>query len=129
MKRQGISIRGALAVLMLAAAGTAFGQAAQQMRKDVLAEVKAKFAMDRDHVMAEMPELTALFKRFGEPNQAGTAETPRLVWIVRVPGDSLGNCLRIDTRKFNKNTPGLEFKVLTGKCEMYQREKLKVFEG
>lgn len=120
---------GVAACSLLLVAGGAWAQAAQQMRSEVLKEAKAKFAFDRDHVMAEMPELTAHFKRFGEPNQAGTAESPRLVWIVRVPGDTLGNCLRIDARKYNKNTPGLEFKVLTGKCEMYQREKLKVFEG
>lgn len=120
---------GVLACMLMATAGGAWAQAAQQMRSEVLKDVKAKFAFDRDHVMAEMPELTAHLKRFGEPNSAGTSESPRMVWIVRVPGDTLGNCLRIDARKYNKNTPGLEFKVLTGKCEMYQREKLKVFEG
>lgn len=118
-----------VAALLAATTPGAHAQAAQQMRMDVLKEVKAAYAFDRDHVMAEMPELTAHFKRFGEPNQAGTAESPRIVWVVRIPGDTLGNCLRIDARKYNKNTPGLEFKVLTGKCDMYQREKLKVVDG
>jgi len=127
MRATTIQVAGAL--LLSVAAGAAGAQAVQQMRSEVLKDVKAKFAFDRDHVMAELPELTAHFKRFGEPNQAGTAESPRLVWIVRVPGDTLGNCLRIDARKYNKNTPGLEFKVLSGKCDMYLREKLKVFEG
>lgn len=103
-------------------------QQAMAMRTEVLNFLKGKFQLhDGKHLMAEIPQLeAAMAPRYGKPNQAGTSESPRVVWILRVPGDALGNCLRVDARKYNRNDAGLETKLLTGKCEMYQREKLTV---
>jgi hypothetical protein len=117
----------ALSFTLLAPA-QAQAQQAMAMRTEVLNFLKSKFELhDGKHLMAEIPQLeAAMAPRYGKPNQAGTSESPRVVWILRVPGDTLGNCLRVDARKYNKNDPGLETKLLTGKCEMYQREKLTV---
>jgi hypothetical protein len=106
---------------------SAHAQAVQAMRQEVLDHLKSRFSFDGRQLGAEMPELTQhMAARWGQPNRSGTAETPRLVWILRVPGDPLGNCVRFDALKFNKNNPGLEAKVLTGKCATYEREKLSI---
>ena len=116
-----------LGLLLVMLAGGAAAQAAIALRTEALGHVKARFKVDGGQVQAEADDLVAhLQPRWGEPNRTGTAVSPRLVWIVRAPGDSLGNCVRIDARKYNANTPGLEFKVLTGKCEMYAREGLRI---
>ena len=125
--RQSRFIPLALGLWLALLAGGAAAQAAMALRTEVLSHVKARFKVDAGQVQAEADELVAhLQPRWGEPNRTGTAVSPRLVWVVPAPGDNLGNCVRIDARKYNANTPGLAFKVLTGKCAMYAREGLRI---
>ncbi len=122
-----LAILSSLLALGLTLATPAQAQQAQAMRMDLQNHLKQRFSFDRNHLMAEFPEIIEhMAPRWGQPNRTGTTETPRLVWILRVPGDPLGNCLRFDALKFNKNTPGVDAKILTGKCEMYARESLTI---
>lgn len=129
MPRMTIASLAASLLLTLGIAVPAHAQQAQAMRADIQSHLQKRFSFDRNHAMAEFPEIIEhMSPRWGQPNRTGTAETPRLVWIVRVPNDPLGNCVRVDALKFNKSTPGVDVKILTGKCEMYAREKLTINE-
>lgn len=123
-------------IMTLGAICMALPQGAQAMNAiEAMQEVKkyiaGRFPSDDGRVyQAELPAVvTHMEPRYGKANKAGTPESPRLIWAVRVPADPLGNCVKVDAFKFNKNTPGLEIKVSTGKCVMFEREKLLISGG
>jgi hypothetical protein len=98
--------------------------------KAVKGFIDGEFSSDDGRVYAtEFSELIDhMESRYGDPNDAGTEESPRLIWIIRVADDPLGNCVKVDAFKFNLDNPGLEIKVSTGKCAMYEQENLDIYD-
>jgi hypothetical protein len=118
-----------LGAVCVAFSGPLLAQGAIEVMMEVKKFIVGQFPSDDGRVYAaEFPALTAhMAAKYGKPNEAGTAGSPRLIWAIRVPGDSLGNCVKVDAFKFNLNNPGLEIKVSSGKCAMYEQEKLTIF--
>ncbi len=123
-------------ILTLFVIGTLFTTGARAMgtieaMQTLKQHIKSRFASDDGRVFnTEFTALTAHMEgRFGAPNRIGTAESPRLVWAIRVPADPLGNCVKVDAFKFNKNNPGLEIKVSSGKCTLYEQERMQLSNG